>query len=82
MIADGLARLLDGKRAVGVDLAVTRGESGLGRIHQVGGCFEFGKQAVDGGRQRCVTHFDFTSDSGSSMRISKMEMEGMMRMKM
>src|SRR5271166_234314 len=79
--ADCLTGFLDGKRTVGVDLAVTGRIGCLGCLDQFRRGVELRYQSVNGRCERWVTHFAFTSASGSSVRISKIEMAGIMRMK-
>src|SRR5271157_3142349 len=79
--ADCLTGLLDWKWTVGIHLAVTGRIGCLGGLDQLGRGVELCYQSVDGRCKRLMTHFAFTSASGSRVRISKIEMAGIMRMK-
>src|SRR5512146_1754741 len=78
MKAERLACLFDGKRAIGIHFAVAGGIGSFRCHDQIGRAFEFSHKAVKRGCKRFL--HSFTSASGRSCRISKIEIDGMMRM--
>ncbi len=75
MKADGLGQSFHRERAIGVDFLVAGFARTIGGGHQIAGRIKLDHHPVHGS----ALHSGFTSASGNSVRISKIEIMGRMR---